>query len=107
MTRRGSFTFAITPGTHSENVEVIMEYQMILQGRVVFKNGEPLAETYLKIKIDRLALDGTDGRGFTRSLRTDADGNFISPTDAPGIYMLSVEASWAFRSIGTFRHGSG
>ena len=86
-----SFTFAITPGTNSENVEVIMEYQMILRGRVVFKNGEPLAGTHLKIKIDWLALDGTGGHGFTRSLRTDADGNFISPTDAPGIYMLSVE----------------
>ena len=86
-----SFTFAIASGTNIENVEVIMEYQMILRGRIVFKNGEPLAETYLKIKMDRLALDGTGGRGFTRSLRTDADGNFISVTDTPGIYMLSVE----------------
>ena len=86
-----SFTFAITPGRNIENVEVIMEYQMILRGTVVFKNGEPLAGANLKIKIDRLALDGTGGRGFTRSLRTDADGNFISAMDAPGIYMLSVE----------------
>ena len=86
-----SFTFAIAPGTHSENVEVIMEYQMILQGRIVFKNGEPLADTSLKIKIDQLDLNGSDGYGFNRSFQTDADGNFVYATYTPGIYVLSID----------------
>ena len=85
------FIFAITPGANIENVEVIMEYQMLLQGKIVFKNGEPLTETNLKIKIDRLALDGIAGYGLTRSFQTDAEGNFASATGIPGIYMLSVD----------------
>ena len=83
-------TFAIEPGANIEDVEVIMERQLIVRGRVVFKNGEPLTDTFLKIKIDQLDLDGTDGYGFSRSFQTDADGNFVYATYTPGIYILSV-----------------
>ena len=80
---------------------------MLLQGKIVFKNGEPLTETHLKIKIDRLALDGIGGYGITRSFQIDTDGNFISAADAPGIYMLSVNHRGLSSSIGTFRRRSG
>ena len=86
-----SATFAIEPGTDIKDVEVIMERQLIVRGRIVFKNGEPFADTSLKIKIDQLELDGTDGYGFNRSFRTDADGNFVHATYTPGIYILSVK----------------
>ena len=85
-----STTFAIEPGTNIEDVEVIMERQLIVRGRIVFKNGEPFADTSLKIKIDQLDLDGTDGYGFNRSFQTDADGTFVYATYTPGIYILSV-----------------
>ena len=85
-----SATFAIEPGTEIKDVEVIMERQLIVRGRVVFKNGESFANTSLKIKIDQLDLDGTDGYGFNRSFQTDADGNFVYATYTPGIYILSV-----------------
>ena len=95
-----SATFAIEPGMDIKNVEVILERQLIVRGRIVFKNGGPFANTTLKIKIDQLDLDGTDGYGFNldgtdgygfnRSFRTDADGNFVYATYTPGIYILSV-----------------
>ena len=83
-------TFAIEPGANIEDVEVIMERQLIVRGRVVFKDGEPLADTFLKIKIDQLDLDGTDGAGFNRSFQTDADGNFVYATSTPQICVLSI-----------------
>ena len=85
-----SATFAIEPGTDIKDVEVILERQLIVRGRIVFKNGEPFADTSLKIKIDQLDLDGADGYGFNRSFQTDADGNFVHATYTPGIYILSV-----------------
>ena len=85
-----SATFAIESGADIKAVEVIMERQLIVRGRLVFKNGEPFADTSLKIKIDQLDLDGTDGYGFNRSFQTDADGNFVHATYTPGIYILSV-----------------
>ena len=83
-------TFAIEPGANIEDVEVIMERQLIVRGRVVFKDGEPLADTSLKININRLDFDGTDGAGFNRSFQTDADGNFVYATSTPQICMLSI-----------------
>lgn len=86
-----SATFAIEPGTHLEDVEVIMEHQLIVRGKIIFKNGELFANTSLKINIDQLNLDGMDGFGFSRSFQTDADGNFVYATYTPGIYILSID----------------
>ena len=83
-------TFAIEPGANIEDVEVIMERRLIVRGRVVFKDGEPLADTFLKININRLDFDGTDGAGFNRSFQTDTDGNFVYATSTPRICMLSI-----------------
>ena len=85
-----SATFAIEPGMDIKDVEVILERQLIVRGKVVFKNGDSLVNTSLQIKIDQLDLDGTGGYGYNRSFRTDADGNFAYATYIPGIYILSV-----------------
>ena len=85
-----SATFGIEPGTDIKDVEVIMERQLIVRGKVLFKNGEPFADVSLKISIDQLDFDGADGYGFKRSFQTDADGNFVYATYTPGIYILSV-----------------
>ena len=86
-----SATFAIESGTNIKDVEVVMERQLTVRGRIVFKNGEPLANKSLRINIDHLRLDGIGGDfGFNRPVQTDADGNFVHLTNTPGIYMLSL-----------------
>ena len=88
----GAVTFAIKPGTNTENVEVkvLMEGPPKIQGRLVFKNGEPLVDTTVEINIGRLNLDWGAGSTFSRSLHTDADGNFVSAVYPLGAYALSV-----------------
>ena len=86
-----SATFAIEPGTDIKDVEVILERQLIVRGSIVFKNGEPVANTSLKINIDHLGLDGTGGDfGFSRPVQTDANGNFVHGTNTPGIYVMTL-----------------
>ena len=89
----GAVTFAIKPSSDIKNVEVVMDTRpkLRIQGRLVFKNGEPLADTTVEINIGHLDLDGTDGSAFKRSLHTDADGNFVSAIYVPGTYALSVD----------------
>ena len=88
----GAITFAVKPGSAIKDVEVVIENQPKpkIQGRLVFKNGEPLADTTVKFDIGRLGLDGAGGSVFSRSLHTDAGGNFVSAIHAPGTYALSV-----------------
>ena len=88
-----SATFAIEPGTDIKNVEVTINTgpKLRIQGRLVFKNGEPFDDTPVEINMEHLNLDGTDGSAFKRSLHTDADGNFVSAIYVPGIYALSVD----------------
>ena len=88
----GAVTFAIKPGADIEDVEVkvLMEVPPKIQGRLVFKNGEPLADTTVEINIGRLNLDWRVGSALSRSLHTDADGNFVSAVYALGAYALSV-----------------
>ena len=89
----GAVTFAIKSGSDIKNVEVVMDTRpkLKIQGRLVFKNGEPLADTTVEINIGHLDLDGTDGSAFNRSLHADADGNFVSAIYVPGTYALSVD----------------
>lgn len=82
--------FSIKPGTNIKDVEIITEYKLKIHGRVVFKNGQPLANAWLKIKVDGLRLDRESGFSFTRSFTTDAQGNFVHPVYSSGVYALSV-----------------
>ena len=89
----GAITFAIKPGSAIKDVEVVIQNQPKpkIQGRLVFKNGEPLADTTLKINIGRLSSDSGVGSAYSRSLHTDAGGNFVSAISGPGTYALSVD----------------
>ena len=88
----GAVTFAIKPGMKIEDVEVkvLMEGPPKIQGRLVFKNGEPIADTTVEINIGRLNSDSGVGYTYSRSLHTDADGNFVSAIFGLGTYALSV-----------------
>ncbi len=87
----GAVTFAIKPGSAIKDVEVVIQNQPKpkIQGRLVFKNGEPLADTTVKFNIGRLILEW-GGSAYSLSLHTDADGNFVSAISGPGTYALSV-----------------
>ena len=87
----GAITFAVKSGSAIKDVEVVIETRPKpkIQGRLIFKNGEPLADTTVKFDIGRLTLEW-GGSAFSRSLHTDADGNFVSAISGPGTYALSV-----------------
>ena len=87
----GAITFAVKPGSAIKDVEVVIETRPKpkIQGRLVFKNGEPLADTTVKFDIGRLTLEW-GGSAYSLSLHTDADGNFVSAISGPGTYALSV-----------------
>ena len=87
----GAVTFAVKSGSAIKDVEVVIETRPKpkIQGRLIFKNGEPLADTTVKFDIGRLTLEW-GGSAFSRSLHTDADGNFVSAISGPGTYALSV-----------------
>ena len=88
----GAVTFAIKPGSDIKDVEVVMKSLLRpkIQGRLIFKNGEPLADTTVKINIGRLSSDSGVGSAYSLSLHTDADGNFVSAVSSRGTYALSV-----------------
>ena len=87
----GAITFAIKSGSAIKDVEVVIENQPKpkIQGRLVFKNGEPLADTTVEINIGHFRVEW-GGSAYSRSLHTDADGNFVSAITVLGTYALSV-----------------
>ncbi len=89
----GAVTFAIKPCSDIKGVEVVIQNRPTskIQGRLIFKNGEPLANTTVKFDIGHLDLDEARDSVFSRSLHTDAGGNFASAVSVLGIYALSVE----------------
>ena len=89
----GAITFAVKPDSAIKDVEVVIENQPKpkIQGRLIFKSGEPLADTTVKFNIGHLDLEEVGDPVFSRSLHTDADGNFVSVIHVPGTYALSVK----------------
>ncbi|MDE0634487.1 MAG: lectin-like protein [Candidatus Poribacteria bacterium] len=90
----GAVTFAIQPDAAIQNVEIIMksdhDKQQKISGRIIFKDGSPLANTSVLISRSRLGLDGTDGDSANLPLQTDANGDFMFTESETGIYALSV-----------------
>ncbi len=91
----GGVTFAIKPGAKIENIAVIMgtnvRNQLTVQGKIVFKDGTPLANGSLKVNIGMLDVGDTEGDVFSRPIQTDANGDFRLSVFIPGIYSLSIE----------------
>ena len=87
----GGITFAIKPGTHIENVEVIAKFRMRIRGRVVFADGTPLANARIRINTRRRSLDGRGSGNSSGGSRTDDAGYFVKYVDTPGLYTVTVE----------------
>lgn len=92
----GGVTFAIKPGAKIENVAVIMmgsqmKDQLWIQGKIVFKDGTPLANASLKVNIASLDVGEAEGDVFSRPIQTNENGDFRLPVYATRIYSWSIE----------------
>lgn len=89
----GEVVFGMAPGSHIKDVVVTVQPRMRVQGRVVFKDGTPLANALLKIRAKFRREEGGSG-GTAGSPRTDNDGNLVYYWDEKrdtGFYTFSVE----------------
>ncbi len=83
----GKLTFTIEPGTHLEDVVVnVKPPRMRIRGRVLLKDGTPLANTDISLTVRRRQRDtdffifpsGGSGGSSGRNVKTDAEGYFVS-----------------------------
>ena len=86
----GGIAFALKPGTHIENVEVIAKPRMRIRGRVVFADGTPLAKARIRINTRSRSLDGQGSGSSSGGSQTDDAGYFIKYVDSPGLYTVTV-----------------
>lgn len=89
---RNAVLFSIVPGTIINDIEVIAEDALDIQGRIVFKNGKSLKNVLLNIKMDIFFLNSQDSLGsIRRSVTTNADGYFKHPIYTPSIVALTIQ----------------
>ena len=86
----GGIVFALKPGTHIKNVEVIAKPRMRIRGRVVFADGTTLAKARIRIDTRRRSLDGHGSGSSSGGSQTDDAGYFIKYVDSPGLYTVTV-----------------
>ena len=87
----GGITFTIEPGTHLENVEVVVRPRMRIRGQIVFADGTPLANAKVRTSVRRRDFEG-DGRGESgSSTRIDDEGYFALYVEEPAFYTVAIE----------------
>ena len=83
----GKITFKIEPGTHLEDVVVnVKPPRMRIRGRILLKDGTPLANTKVGLTVRRRQRDthlfilpaGGSAGSSGRNVKTDAEGYFVS-----------------------------
>ena len=85
--------FGVKPGVPMKNVEVTVQPRMRVRGRVLFKDGTPLANTRVGLYTHARTVNG-GSIGFGGDLWTDTEGYFvfyIDEKDDAGFYTFSVE----------------
>ncbi len=86
--------FGLKSGAHLKNVEVTVQPRMRVRGRVLFKDGTPLANTRVGLYARSRTVDGSGSSGSGGNLWTDAEGYFvyyINEKDDAAFYTFSVE----------------
>lgn len=90
----GAVTFTVEPGRKIEDVELIvsMENPLNIRGRILYKNGTPLSDTTLSIKIGHHNFNYANDYPYRIpvSIKTDENGNFIHNLYYAGIYAFST-----------------
>jgi RNA polymerase sigma factor (sigma-70 family) len=87
----GGITFTIEPGTHLENVEVVVRPRMRIRGQIVFADGTPLINADVRTSVRRRDFEG-DGRGESGNpTRTDDEGYFALYVEEPAFYTVAIE----------------
>ena len=88
---RSAVLFSIVPGTIINGVEVIAEERKQIQGRIIFKNGKPLKNTFLNIEMDTLTLFRQTNTTSKTSISTNANGYFQHSIYTPSIVALTIQ----------------
>ena len=86
--------FSVRSGTHIENVEVTVQPRMRIRGRIVFKDGTPLADARVHLRFRSRTVDGTGSGEAGGKPRTDAAGYFVhylDEKDDAAFYTFSVK----------------
>lgn len=89
-----SVAFGIKPGTHIDNVVVTVQPRMRIRGRILFKDGTPLANARVNLDFSAHNVDHHGNRQSGGEPRTDAEGYFIfylDEKDDTAFYTFSVE----------------
>ncbi len=91
--RLGKVTFSIKPGAEIKNVIITMAKRLMIKGKILYKDGSPLAKTSVKIDFNWLRVGRTDyyAANRIRTLSTNADGNFYHWVSQPGICTISLK----------------
>ena len=109
----GKLTFTIEPGTHLEDVVVnVKPPRMRIRGRILLKDGTPLANTEVGLTVRRrqrethlFVLPGGGSAGTSgRNVKTDAEGYFVSYyPDQASEYSVIVKCEGASAKSKWFR----
>ena len=86
--------FGVKSGAHIQDVEVTVQPRMRVRGRVLFKDGMPLANTRVGLYARSRTVDGSGSSGSGGNLWTDTEGYFvyyIDEKDDAAFYTFSVE----------------
>lgn len=73
--------FAIRPGMHIEDAVVTVQPRMRIRGKVLFKDGTPLANARIRLNVRRQNADGHGSGGSVSTPWTDAEGTFVHYLD--------------------------
>ena len=93
-TDSAEIAFGLKLGAHLKDVKVTVQPRMRVRGRVLFKDGTPLANTRVGLYARSRTVDGSGSSGSGGNLWTDTDGYFvyyIDEKDDPAFYTFSVE----------------
>ena len=88
----GRVTFSIKPSVDIRNVEIIMEQLYKIKGKIVYKNGDPLALKVVKIDFNmlRTGRTGNYASSITREIHTGPEGSFFYVVNRPAIFVISL-----------------
>ncbi len=89
----GQVTFSIEPRAEIKNVIITMAKRLMIKGRILYKDGSPLAKTSVKIDFNWLRVGNKDyyASNRIRTLSTNADGNFHHWVSQPGICTINLK----------------